>query len=163
MALLFAMVAPIGRSLAHETDQYTLPVGREFADLRFYFSAQFHDAIKFAMDKTNAKIRASLRDGQPTAETRRLQSPDSIAYAVLWEFPSAVHYVDMMEIELRGAEEVTHGFGKQTAPTGVNVYSPAFDVTPCELITGIITERGVLRPPYVASIAALAGPQAATF
>jgi len=70
---------------------------------------------------------------------------------------------DEIPIELRGADEVTHGFGKQTAPDGVKVYSPAFDVTPAHLIAGIITERGILRPPYETSIAAFAGPQAATF
>lgn len=57
-------------------------------------------------------------------------------------------------IELRAPEEVTHGFGKQTAPDNVSVYNPAFDVTPAELIAGFITERGVLRPPFLASIAA---------
>ncbi|MDZ4861643.1 MAG: S-methyl-5-thioribose-1-phosphate isomerase [Candidatus Hydrogenedentes bacterium] len=70
---------------------------------------------------------------------------------------------DEIPIELRGSEEVTHGFGRQTAPDGVKVYSPAFDVTPARLIAGIITERGILRPPYDASIAAMAGPQTATF
>jgi methylthioribose-1-phosphate isomerase len=49
-------------------------------------------------------------------------------------------------IEQRDALEVTHGFGRQTAPTGVDVYNPAFDVTPAELIAGIITEKGVIRP-----------------
>lgn len=60
---------------------------------------------------------------------------------------------DEIPIEQRGAEEVTHGFGKQTAPDGVHVYSPAFDVTPAHLIAGIITEHGILRPPYGRSIA----------
>ncbi len=46
-------------------------------------------------------------------------------------------------IEERSAEEVTFGFGKQTAPNGVKVFNPAFDVTPRELITGIVTERGI--------------------
>ncbi len=41
---------------------------------------------------------------------------------------------------------MTHGFGRQTAPTGVDVYNPAFDVTPARLIAGIITEKGVIRP-----------------
>ena len=59
-------------------------------------------------------------------------------------------------IELRAADEVTHGFGAVTAPPGVAVYNPAFDVTPAELIAGIITERGVLRPPYGEAIAAMA-------
>jgi methylthioribose-1-phosphate isomerase len=49
-------------------------------------------------------------------------------------------------IEQRDPREVTHGFGKQTAPDGVGVYNPAFDVTPAELITGLITERGVIQP-----------------
>lgn len=63
---------------------------------------------------------------------------------------------DQIPIELRSDEEVTNGFGKRTAPDHVNVYSPAFDVTPNELIAGIITERGILRPPLRDSIAAMA-------
>jgi methylthioribose-1-phosphate isomerase len=63
---------------------------------------------------------------------------------------------DRIPIELRGDEEVTNGFGKRTAPDHVKVYSPAFDVTPHDLIAGIITERGILRPPYRESIAAMA-------
>jgi methylthioribose-1-phosphate isomerase len=49
-------------------------------------------------------------------------------------------------IEQRDPREVTHGFGRQTAPDGVEVYNPAFDVTPAGLIAGIITEKGVIRP-----------------
>jgi methylthioribose-1-phosphate isomerase len=49
-------------------------------------------------------------------------------------------------IEQRDAKEITHGFGKQTAPAGVRVYNPAFDVTPANLIAGIITEVGVIQP-----------------
>jgi methylthioribose-1-phosphate isomerase len=49
-------------------------------------------------------------------------------------------------IEERAAEEITHGFGRQTAPDGVQVYNPAFDVTPAELITAIVTDRGVIQP-----------------
>jgi methylthioribose-1-phosphate isomerase len=49
-------------------------------------------------------------------------------------------------IEQRDPREVTHGFGRQTAPDGVDVYNPAFDVTPAELIAGIITEKGIIRP-----------------
>ncbi|MBN2580551.1 MAG: S-methyl-5-thioribose-1-phosphate isomerase [Pirellulales bacterium] len=49
-------------------------------------------------------------------------------------------------IEQRRAEEITHGFGRQTAPPDVPVYNPAFDVTPAELIAAIICERGVIRP-----------------
>lgn len=49
-------------------------------------------------------------------------------------------------IEQRAAEEVTEAFGKRTAPAGVAVYNPAFDVAPAELIAALITERGVISP-----------------
>jgi len=55
---------------------------------------------------------------------------------------------DEIPIEERGAEEITEGFGKRTAPEGVKVYSPAFDVTPADLITAIVTEKGVVLPPF---------------
>lgn len=62
-------------------------------------------------------------------------------------------------IEQRRAEEITEGFGKKTAPDGVKVYSPAFDVTPARLITAIITDKGIARPPYEINLKALAAPQ----
>ncbi len=51
-------------------------------------------------------------------------------------------------IENRKSEEVTEGFGKRTAPKGIHVWNPAFDVTPHELITAFITESGILKPPF---------------
>ena len=54
---------------------------------------------------------------------------------------------DEIPIEIRDTAEVTHGFGRQTAPDEIGVYNPAFDVTPSELITGIITEKGVVMQP----------------
>ncbi len=62
---------------------------------------------------------------------------------------------DDIIIEERESREVTHGFGRQTAPDGVSVYNPAFDVTPAELVSAIITERGVVRPPYPEQLQAL--------
>ena len=58
-------------------------------------------------------------------------------------------------IEQRDPREVTHGFGRPTAPEGVAVYNPAFDVTPAALITAIICERGVIRPVTREAIAAM--------
>ena len=49
-------------------------------------------------------------------------------------------------IEQRDPREITHGFGRQTAPDGIDVYNPAFDVTPAELIAGIITEKASSGP-----------------
>jgi len=53
---------------------------------------------------------------------------------------------DGIPIEQRDPREVTHGFGRQTAPDGVAVYNPAFDVTPARLIAGLITEKGIIQP-----------------
>jgi methylthioribose-1-phosphate isomerase len=69
-----------------------------------------------------------------------------------------------IEIEHRDADEVRRGFGALTAPADTAVYAPAFDVTPAELITGIVTDSGVLRAPYAGGIeraaAALHGAEA---
>jgi methylthioribose-1-phosphate isomerase len=59
-------------------------------------------------------------------------------------------------IEERPAAEVTGYRGQRWAPEGVSVRNPAFDVTPAELITGIITERGVVKKPNRARVAKLA-------
>ena len=56
-------------------------------------------------------------------------------------------------IEERSHEEVTHINGKRICAEGVNIINPGFDVTPHELIAGIITEKGILRPDYKKSIA----------
>lgn len=57
-------------------------------------------------------------------------------------------------IEQRSAEEITEPFGKRIAPVGVPTYNPAFDVTPAELITALITEKGVIQPVTKENIAA---------
>lgn len=57
--------------------------------------------------------------------------------------PDGSHIV----IEERHADEVRHVHGKPVAPSQVSVYNPAFDVTPAELITAIVTERGVIQAP----------------
>jgi methylthioribose-1-phosphate isomerase len=53
-----------------------------------------------------------------------------------------------IEIEQRSADEVRCGFGTLTAPSSTAVYNPAFDVTPAELVTAMVSDRGVHRPPY---------------
>lgn len=57
-----------------------------------------------------------------------------------------------IEIEERGSEEVTHIENIRIAPEGIDVYNPAFDVTPNENITGIITEKGIVKPPFKENI-----------
>jgi methylthioribose-1-phosphate isomerase len=55
-------------------------------------------------------------------------------------------------IEERNSREVSHLGGSQLTPDGALIRNPAFDVTPCKLITGIITERGIFRAPYTESL-----------
>ena len=59
-------------------------------------------------------------------------------------------------IEERAAEEVTHLRGERVAAEGVTVFNPAFDITPARYLTAIITERGVARAPFEASLPPLA-------
>lgn len=63
-------------------------------------------------------------------------------------------------IEERRDDEVTHHGGRRMAPEGIKVRNPAFDVTPHELVSGYITERGIVRTPFDANLAALFGAAA---
>ena len=62
---------------------------------------------------------------------------------------------EAIPIEERAAAEVTTLAGVATAPGGIAAANPAFDVTPAQYVTAIITENGVARPPYTTSLAAL--------
>ncbi len=75
--------------------------------------------------------------------------------APLSTFDFSLDSGDDIPIEERHPAEVTGFGGVRTAPAGVDVFNPAFDVTPSELVTAIITEHGVLRPPLRVAIAAL--------
>ncbi len=59
---------------------------------------------------------------------------------------------DDIPIEERDPAEVTHVCGKRIAPTGIGVMNPAFDVTPARLLSAIITEKGVVRPPFARNL-----------
>jgi methylthioribose-1-phosphate isomerase len=63
-------------------------------------------------------------------------------------------------IEERSSKEVTHIGGERIAPDGARIWNPAFDVTPHRLIAGIITERGIFRPPYLESLKRAFQPEA---
>jgi methylthioribose-1-phosphate isomerase len=75
-------------------------------------------------------------------------------------FDRAIAEGGEIPIEQRDPREITHGLGRQIAPEGIDVYNPAFDVTPAELIAGIITERGIVQPVNIRTIAAMLGPMA---
>lgn len=69
---------------------------------------------------------------------------------------------ERIPIEERAAREVTHVFGQQIAPTGMHVANPAFDVTPHELVSAIITEKGIARDPFRQSLSRLVGKKERT-
>jgi methylthioribose-1-phosphate isomerase len=64
-------------------------------------------------------------------------------------------------IEERNDREVTHIGSSRLTPEGARIRNPAFDVTPAKYVTAIITERGIARPPYAESLAALVNAQPA--
>lgn len=66
-----------------------------------------------------------------------------------------IKHGDQIPIEERNEREVTHIKGSRIAPVGIGVKNPAFDVTPNRLISGIVTEKGVVRKPYIKGIRAL--------
>jgi methylthioribose-1-phosphate isomerase len=63
----------------------------------------------------------------------------------------------MVVIEERNQREVLYVAGRRVAPRNVEALNPAFDVTPPELVTGIVTDRGVVGPPFVESLRSLSG------
>lgn len=63
-------------------------------------------------------------------------------------FDMSMENGSQIPIEERDGKEVSCGFGKQTAPSGIKIFNPAFDVTPAHLITAFITDKGVINPPF---------------
>lgn len=72
-------------------------------------------------------------------------------------FDLALECGDSIPIEQRDPREITHGFGRQTAPDGIKVYNPAFDVTPARYIKALVCERGLIEPVTRERIAEVLG------
>ena len=72
-------------------------------------------------------------------------------------FDLSIPHGGEIPIEQRDPREITHGFGRQTAPDGIGVYNPAFDVTPAKLIRALICEHGLIRPVTRQRIAEVVG------
>lgn len=68
---------------------------------------------------------------------------------------------ESIPIEQRDDEEVTHWGDRRIAPKGIGVFNPAFDVTPADLISGIVTEKGIIRPVNESTIRAVCGSESA--
>ena len=114
------------------------------------------DLIITGADRIAANGDAANKIG--TYSLARLAQAHSIPFyiaAPASTFDLSIPDGSKIPIEQRSADEVTKGFGRATAPDNVKVYSPAFDVTPAELITAIITERRLIQPVNAETIAAV--------
>jgi methylthioribose-1-phosphate isomerase len=112
------------------------------------------DAVITGADRIAANGDAANKIGTyPLAVLARHHGVPFYVAAPLSTIDIALPSGDSIPIEERGASEVTDVAGVRVAPSGIGVYAPAFDVTPNGLITGIVTEAGVLFPPFNHSIA----------
>jgi methylthioribose-1-phosphate isomerase len=68
--------------------------------------------------------------------------------APLSTFDSHIEDGREIPIEVRGEDEVRGVFGREVFPSGVDIYNPAFDITPGDLVSAFITEKGIIYPPY---------------
>jgi methylthioribose-1-phosphate isomerase len=105
------------------------------------------DVVITGADRIAANGDAANKIGTyPLAVLARHHNVPFLVAAPSSTFDMSITDGDAIPIELRDPEEITEGFGQRTAPPGVKTYSPAFDVTPAELITAIVTECGVIQP-----------------
>lgn len=72
-------------------------------------------------------------------------------------FDLTIESGEQIPIEERSSPEITHAFGRQTAPDGCRTYNPAFDVAPATHITALITEKGAIQPVTASNIRAVMG------
>jgi hypothetical protein len=85
---------------AHETDQYSVPVGREYADLSGYFSDAVRDVLVQTIAKLNSRIESTLQDGEPTAATARFHAQETVARTLYHGLPLWVTWVEPLENRL---------------------------------------------------------------
>lgn len=118
-----------------------------------FFQQHRFDAVVVGADRIAANGDAANKIGTYTVAVL------ANAHGVPFYVAAPISTVDMatangdaIPIEERSAREVTEIGGTPIAPKGIHVRHPAFDVTPARLITAIITDRGVLRPPYEESL-----------
>ncbi len=91
-------IACVGLSAkAHETDQFTLPQGREFADLGEYLTDWFYQRIEAGVDRINEQIRHCHEGTRPMSDLQRLQRPEELAYMVNRQFPNAYDVIEGLE------------------------------------------------------------------
>ncbi len=114
------------------------------------------DCVIVGTDRTAANGDVANKIGTyPLAVMARRHDVPFYVAAPLSSIDLACASGEQIPIEERAPKELAEFAGKAVTPRGVGVFNPAFDVTPAELVTAIITERGVARPPYAKSLARL--------
>src|SRR5688500_4707514 len=98
------VLAASGRVLAHETDQVTVPLGREFADVGAYLTRWAYQAVEGGVRATNSKIKNASDAGWHDAAKEISESPDEIAASVNRQFPIALLLIEGLDIKVRSAE-----------------------------------------------------------
>jgi methylthioribose-1-phosphate isomerase len=123
-----------------------------------FFQQKKFDAVIVGADRIAANGDTANKIGTYTVAV--LANAHNVPFYVAAPYSTidiATKTGDAIPIEERSASEVTDIGSTRIAPEGVAVRHPAFDVTPARLITAIITDRGVLRPPYASAIVAASG------
>jgi cytohesin len=92
----------VGTSEAHETDQYTVPLGKQFAELGPYCNAIAYDAVSGAVTKLNKRIQRQLDAGQRVST--RLYTPDELGSTVFFQFTSAYFIIENLERDVASKE-----------------------------------------------------------
>ena len=122
-----------------------------------------HDAARAASISSSSAPTAS----RPTATSPTRSAPTASRcwrreHGIPFYVAAPLSTIDLdtpdgsqIPIEERNAREVTHVGSSRLAPEGARIRNPAFDVTPRQFVTGIITERGIARAPYTESLATL--------
>jgi methylthioribose-1-phosphate isomerase len=123
-----------------------------------FFQQKKFDAVIVGADRIAANGDTANKIGTYTVAV--LAKAHDVPFYVAAPFSTidvATKTGEAIPIEERSASEVTDIGATRIAPDGISVRHPAFDVTPARLITAIITDRGVLRPPYTSAIVAASG------
>src|SRR5690348_17270641 len=92
------------QTLAHETDQFTTPIGREFADLGPFFNRWAYDLIELGVQRTNNEIRQCLEHGGDLTKLAALEAPDHLTDNVHASLPWSVDQIEAFEHQFLSAE-----------------------------------------------------------
>jgi ankyrin repeat protein len=123
LVLVVAGMIAASSAGGHETDQYTLPLGREFQDLGPFVNRYFYRTIERSVIAQNGRIRQAIESHASQSEIESLQTQDSIVAAVNGEFPYAVPIIDDFD------NKVQQGPMRQRWPGHLPGYMPPPSVT----------------------------------